>query len=104
MSAIEAEAVFEDGLWVVGDETYLPSEWCQCGREPVVAKGLGSKCYHQRPEAKRAAYQAAYHQRPEVKAKRAAYQARPEVKAKKKRDQIARLEARIARLRSEIGQ
>ena len=71
--------------------------WCsKCGRETIYATGLGVKCYA-----------AARNRRPEVKAKVAAYRQRPEYKAKKAAyrhaQRIARLEAKLARLRAEAG-
>ena len=77
---------WEDGLYLIDDEAWLPSELCQrCQAEPIGAGGLGSRClraeYPTRPVRHR--NQAEYLARPEVKVRKAEYRARPEVKARR---------------------
>lgn len=70
----------ELALVIVGDEAYLPGELCTgCGERPTIARGLCPRCYQREPDQAR--YRATW----------------------KRRDRIARLEARIGGLRAELA-
>ena len=113
---------WEDGLYLIDDEAWLPAELCQrCQAEPIVAFGFGSRCLRvERPiQPVRHPHQAEYCARPEVRAHRAEYRARPEVKAAMAANearyharpevkahraaQRAEYRARLARLRNAFG-